>query len=141
MCIDNIYTQTGVIARLQWDTTGVLQMTHFDGNRWVLVDDYNNKANNNDLTLITNKINSTLPEILTSDLHYFNTRNNVYIVKWFENTTNTPYKAGITTASTGFAIVYALSSNYANILAMGTGDDRLFTQTFVGNTWFDWKSK
>lgn len=43
LCIDNIYTQTGVIVRLQWDTTGVLQMTHFDGNTWTLVDDYNNK--------------------------------------------------------------------------------------------------
>ena len=41
ICIDNIYTDTGVIARLQWDTTGVLQMTHFDGKQWTLVADYN----------------------------------------------------------------------------------------------------
>ena len=30
------------MTRLQWDTTGVLQMTHFDGS---MIDDYNNKQN------------------------------------------------------------------------------------------------
>ena len=37
VCIDNIYKPTGVTARLQWDTTGVLQMTVYDGAAWKLV--------------------------------------------------------------------------------------------------------
>ena len=41
VCIDNIYMPSGVTARLQWDTTGVLQMVHWDGSRWTLVKDYN----------------------------------------------------------------------------------------------------
>ena len=65
----------------------------------------------------------------------------MYFVKWYDKTLNTPYKAGLTSASYGYAIVYALQKNYINFFVMASGDDRIFTQVLSSGTWNDWKVK
>ena len=101
-----------------------------------------NKQNSDFTAALAGKASiEQLNGIMVSDLHNFLRANALCIVKWDGNTLNTPYKAGSTVSTMGFAFVYALGTDYANIMAMATGDDRIFTQTLSAGSWFEWKAK
>lgn len=57
------------------------------------------------------------------------------ICYWDGNTLNTPYKAGITTATTGYAILTSNTNTYATIICFATGIDNIYTLRKQSGTW------
>lgn len=53
-------------------------------------------------------------------------------VRWDSETLNTPYKAGLTTATSGFAFVYGQSTGWQTVVAFTTGLEMAFVHT-TGN--------
>lgn len=53
-------------------------------------------------------------------------------VRWDSETLNTPYKAGLTTATSGFAFVYGQYTGWQTVVAFTTGLEMAFVHT-TGN--------
>lgn len=57
------------------------------------------------------------------------------ICYWNGDTLNTPYKAGLTTATTGYAIFTSNSNTYSTIICFATGINNIYTLRKQGGTW------
>ena len=91
--------------------------------------------NKNDIT----ELNSNLATaIYSSDL--MAAYNNPTFVRWDQNTSNTPYKAGLTTNQNGFAICYGTYSNFQTIIAFIQGDGRIYAHYNIGGFPSGWQS-
>ena len=62
-------------------------------------------------------------------------------VQWTADTTNTPYKAGKTSSSHGFAIVYGNYGGNQVIFAMAMGSSTIFVHRCSNGTPSGWESK
>lgn len=61
------------------------------------------------------------------------------IVQCDINTLNTPYKSGLTSASSGTAYITGGSdSNYTTMFYIPASDQNMFIRTRANGTWYDW---
>lgn len=61
------------------------------------------------------------------------------IVLCNENTLNTPYKAGLTSVTSGVAYINMTSTNYGQIIFVCGGRELIFTLSKTDGSWGDWK--
>ena len=59
-------------------------------------------------------------------------------VRWDSETLNTPYKAGLTTATSGFAFVFGQYSGWQTVVAVTVGIEKIFIHTTGNGVPFGW---
>lgn len=67
-------------------------------------------------------------------------RNVPAFVRWDSETLNTPYKAGLTTATSGFAFVYGQYTGWQTVVAFTTGLEMAFVHTTGNGVPSEWSA-